>query len=178
MSLPSSYLKLTRMQRLFVDSRLSGLSQIASATAAGSTNPKKDCSRLEHNENVRKAMVDMMAKGAEEVGFGRKEAHDMYMEAYQNAETASEQIMAVNAMVKLHGLEAPKKVEVDHTHQHNHEMRFLPTEELMKLAGMEDQLVLEGEFEEVEERPVLEPPEVTEENSIEHEEVSETPGYR
>lgn len=178
MSLPSSYLKLTAKQRTYVDSRLSGLSQTASAAAAGVATPRIEGSRMENNEKVRQAMVDMMAKTAEEVSFGRKEAHDMYLDAYQNAETASEQIMAVNAMVKLHGLEAPKKVEVDHTHNHNHELRFLPTEELMKLAGMEDQLVLEGEFEEVEERPVLEPPEVTDENSIDHEQVPETPGYR
>jgi phage I-like protein len=165
------------MQRLYVDGRLSGLSQIASASAAGAANPKNECSRLEHNENVRKALVDMMAKTAEEVNFGRKEAHDMYMDAYQNAETASEQIMAVNAMVKLHGLEAPKKVEVEHTHTHEGELRFMPTEELIKLAGMEGQLVLEGEFEEVESKPILEAPEVTEDNSIEPDEVPKTSGY-
>jgi hypothetical protein len=165
MSLPSSYSELTRQQRLYVDGRLSGLSQVAAASAAGCGTPRKDGHRLEKNEVVQKAMLDMMQRTADEVGFGRKEAHDMYMDAYMNAETAMEQIAAVNALVKLHGLEAPKKVEIEHTHDHNHELRFLPTEELMKLAGMDQKLVLEGEFEEVGEKPQLEPPEVTEDNS-------------
>lgn len=107
----------------------------------------------------------MMQRTADEVGFGRKDAHDMYMDAYQNAETATEQIAAVNALVKLHGLEAPKQVEVKHNHQVDGEIRYLPTEELMKLADMRADLTLEGEFEEIGEKPVLEPPAVTEDNS-------------
>ena len=101
--LPSSYLELTRKQRLYVDARLQGMSQVAAATAAGSTRPKSEAHRFETHEKVQQALVDRMAKVADEVDFSRKEAHDMYMEAYRNAETAMEQIAAVNAMVKLHG---------------------------------------------------------------------------
>ena len=39
----------------------------------------------------------------------------------------------------------------------------------MKLADMESSLTLEGEFEEVGEKPALEPPEATEGNTIESE---------
>lgn len=165
MSLPSSFHKLTRREQLYVEGRLQGLSQIASATAAGYAKPKTDCSRVEKKEHVQQAMLDMMQKSADEVGFGRKEAHDMYMEAYHNAETAMEQIAAVNALVKLHGLEAPKQLEVKHQHTVDGEIRYLPTDELMRLADMSDTLVLDGEYEEVGEKPVLEPPEVTEDNT-------------
>lgn len=164
-SLPSSYLQLTRKERIYVDSRLSGLGKVASASAAGYGQPTTECARLEKKEHVQAALVAMMERTAEEVGFSRKEAHDMYMDAYLNAETAMEQIAAVNAMVKLHGLEAPKQVEVKHEHKVDGEIRYLPTEELMKLAGMENDLVLDGEFEEVGAKPMLEPPEVTEDNS-------------
>lgn len=164
MSLPSSFRNLTRKQQLYVEGRLSGLTQVAAATAAGYGTPRKEGNELEKNENVQAALVDMMQRSADEVGFSRKEAHDMYMEAYRNAETASEQIMAVNAMVKLHGLEKPKQVEVKHEHHHGGELELLPTEELMKLAGMDKALTLEGEYEEVGEKPVLEPPKVTEDN--------------
>jgi len=173
MSLPSSYLDLTPKQRIYVDSLLSGLTKTASAAAAGSNRYEP----YEKSEKVREAIVAMTAMGAEEVGFGRREAHDMYMEAYQNAETAMEQIAAVNALVKLHGLEAPKKVEVEHNHTHSGELRFVPDDELMKLAGMDGQLTLEGEYEEVGEAPQLEPPKITEENSVDHAEVRETSGY-
>ena len=174
-SVPSSYLSLTARQRVYVDSRLQGLSKKASAAAAGSTRYES----YEGVDKVREALVDMIAKGAEEVGFTRKEAHQMYMEAYQNAETATEQIAAVNAMVKLHGLEAPKKVEVEHQHTHTGQIEHMPTEELMKLANMRDTLTLEGEFEQVEEKPVLEAPEVTEDNSIDSPELQNvSDGYR
>lgn len=179
MTVPSSYLKLTRMQRAYVDARLQGLTQVASATAAGCATPKNDGTRLEKNEDVQAAMVDMMSKTAEEVGFSRKEAHDMYMEAYQNAETATEQIAAVNAMVKLHGLEKPKQLEVKHEHVHSGQIEHLPTEELMRLAGMEKTLTLEGEYQEIEAKPVLEAPEVTEDNTIEDTELQDlSDGYR
>ncbi len=161
--LPNSYTKLTTKQRIYVDARLSGLSKTASAASAGS----KRYEPFENSETVRQAMVDMMQRGAEEVGFTRKDAHDMYMEAYQNAETAMEQVAAVNAMVKLHGLEAPKQVDVKHSHEHTGSVELLPTEELLKLADMESSLTLEGEFEEVEAKPVLEPPQVTDDNTIE-----------
>ena len=164
MSLPSSYLSLTRIQRGYVDGRLAGLTQIASAGAAGSAEPRSDANRLEKNENVQAALVAMMERSAEEVGFGRTEAHNMYMDAYQNAETATEQIAAVNAMVKLHGLEKPKEVVVQHNHNVTGQIEHMPTEELIKLAGMENELAIEGEFEEVEPKPKLEPPEVTEDN--------------
>lgn len=176
-SLPSSYLKLTRQQRLYVDSRLQGLTQVASAAAAGAANPKKAGNQMEKSKSVQAALVSMMERTAEEVNFGRKEAHDMYMDAYQNAETAAEQIAAVTAMVKLHGLEAPKKVEVEHNHSHSGELRFMPTEDLVKLAGMEEELALEGEFQEIGEAPMLQPPEITDENTLDQENVRETSGY-
>lgn len=179
MTVPSSYLKLTRMQRTYVDARLQGLSQVASATAAGCATPKNDGTRMEKNEDVQAAMIDMMSQTAEEVGFSRKEAHDMYMEAYQNAETATEQIAAVNAMVKLHGLEKPKKIEIDHKVEHTGQIEHLPTGELMRLAGMEKTLTLDGEYEEVEKKPVLEAPDVTEDNTIEDAELQDlSGGYR
>lgn len=178
MSLPSSYLSLTRIQRGYVDGRLAGLTQIASAAAAGCTDPRSEGSRLEKNENVQAAMVAMMEKSAEEVGFGRKEAHDMYMDAYTNAETATEQIAAVNAMVKLHGLEKPKEVVVQHNHSHTGKIEHMPTDELMKLAGMDSVLAIEGEYEEVEPKPKLAPPEVTDDNVENPKEVRRVPdGY-
>lgn len=160
----SSYLDLTRMQRIYVDSRLAGMSQVAAATAAGATRPKTECWRLEKNDAVRAVMVDRMQKTADDVDFSRKEAHEMYMDAYRNADTAMEQVAAVNAMVKLHGLEKPKVLEIKHDHNHHGQLEFMPTDKLMELAGMDD-LVLEGEYEEIEAAPRLGAPEVTDDNT-------------
>jgi hypothetical protein len=150
--------KLTHKERLYVEARLGGMSRVAAATAAGYANPGKEGSIIDAKEHIQAAMVDAMQKSSEEVGFGRREAHDMYMQAYMNADTAAEQIAAVNAMVKLHGLEAPRVLEVKHEHKHEGSLQLMPTDELMKLAGMDKALALEGEFEQVGEKDLLEAP--------------------
>ena len=55
-------------------------------------------------------------------------------------------VMAVRAMIELHGIAAPKQVEHKHSHNHTHQLEYMETEELMKLADMND-LALEGEYE-------------------------------
>lgn len=147
-NLPSSLKGLTPKQRIYVESRLAGMTQVASATAAGYASPKQHANDLEKNENVQKALMAAMSDLAEEIGFTRKEAHDMLMSAYTNAATASEQIQAVKEMINLHGLAAPKQVEHKHEHQGTVSLERMDTHELLKLAEMED-LTLEGEFEEV-----------------------------
>lgn len=153
-SLASSLLKLTAKERIYVESRLSGLSKVASASAAGYASPKQHAYELEKKEHIQKALVSAMNDIAEEVGFTRKEAHDMLMSAYMNAATAGEQIAAVKEMVALHGIAAPKQVEHKHEHQGQVSLERMETAELMKLADMED-LVLEGEYEVIDDRKLL-----------------------
>ena len=147
-NLAKSLLKLRPKERIYVQSRLEGLTQVASAAAAGYANPKQNAHRLEKQENIQKAMVEAMDEIAEEVGFTRKEAHDMLMSAYQNAATAAEQISAVKEMINLHGLAAPKQVEHKHEHAGQVSLERMETQELLKLADMED-LILDAEFTDV-----------------------------
>lgn len=156
-NLASSLLDLTHKERIYVESRLAGLGKVASARAAGYDQPNQNASRIENSEKVQRAMMAGMNQLAEEMTFTRREAHDMLMSAYLNAATATEQVMAVRAMVELHGIAAPKQVEHQHKHEHVHQLEYMETEDLMKLAGMED-LYLEGEYEvlDEEETPMLE----------------------
>lgn len=142
--LASLLLKLTPQKRLYVQARLDGCNITAAAMAAGTD--KKNGSRLEKDPEVQAAMVAAMNELAEDVQFSRKDAHEMLYSAYQNAATATEQVMAVRAMVELHGIAAPKKVEVEHNHKVTGQLEHVPTAELMKIAGM-DGLTLEGEYE-------------------------------
>jgi len=144
--LASSLAKLNPKERIYVQSRLEGLTQIASASAAGYAHPKTRGNELEKKDHIQAAIISAMQETAEEVGFTRREAHDMLMSAYQNAATAAEQIQAVKEMIALHGLAVPKQIEVKHQHQGTVSLERMETSELMKLADMED-LVLEGEFE-------------------------------
>lgn len=145
-SLASSLAKLTPKERIYVESRLAGLSQVASASAAGFAQPRVRGNEVEKRPHIQKALMEAMNDIAEEIGFTRKEAHDMLMNAYQNAATAAEQIAAVKEMIALHGLAKPKQVEHKHEHTGTVSLERMETAELMRLADMED-LVLEGEFE-------------------------------
>lgn len=147
-NLAESLLKLKPRERIYVQNRLAGLTQIASAAAAGYPNPRTRGHELEKNPIIQAAMLKAMSDIAEEVGFTRKEAHDMLMQAYQNAATAGEQIQAVKEMINLHGIAAPKQVEHKHTHDGTVSLERMETRELLELAGMEN-FILEGEFEDV-----------------------------
>lgn len=147
-SLASSLLKLTPKERIYVESRLAGLTQIASASAAGVASPNAHATEWEAKPQIQAAMLMAMQETAEEVGFTRKEAHEMLMSAYNNAATAAEQIQAVKEMISLHGIAEARKIEIKHEHTGVVSLERMETKELMKLAGLES-LILEGEFEEV-----------------------------
>jgi hypothetical protein len=133
-------------QRIYVESRLKGMAPKAAAVAAGYKGGTNSTKVLENTPAVVNAMRRGMEIFAQDVAFGRREAHDMLMEAYRNSTTAAEQVGAVRELIKLHGLAAPIK------HQHVHEgtiaLEAMSSEELLKLAQMED-FTLEGEFAEV-----------------------------
>jgi hypothetical protein len=147
----SSPKKLNPKEAIYTQSRLAGLSQIASASAAGCNNPQRDGYNMEQKPHVQAAIAAALTELAEEVGFTRKEAHEMLMSAFQNAATAAEQIQAVKEMIALHGLAAPKKLEVKHNHDHSGTISLerMETGDLMKLANLDQSLTLEGEFKEV-----------------------------
>lgn len=155
--------------QIYVKSRLDGMTQIASAQAAGSLHPRQHGTIWEKRPDVQRAMLEVAEGIAEEIGFSRKEAHDMLIDAYRNAETATEQVAAVRELINLHGLAKPKVVEHKHDHQHTAVLEHMPNDELLKLADMTD-IVLDAEYE------VLgdgDGPEV-----IENEEATDGPGYQ
>ena len=144
---------LTDMQRLYVQARLEGMTQVAAATAAGAANPKKNAHKFEQSENVRRALRQSKAIFAEKLAFDRKKAHDMYMNAYRAADTATEQKLVVDSLVKLHGIAAPEQKKIEHTHKgqitHKKQLQHLPDSKLLEMANLspaEDPNVIDGEF--------------------------------
>ncbi len=152
-NLASCFLELSPKERIYCENRLSGMSKVASATAAGFASAKKMAYEIETRPHVMEALVAATQIFAEEVGFTRREAHDMLMSAFRNADTAMEQISAVRELIKLHGIAAPVKVEVEHTHTHEMLLENMPLKELMQLANMKG-ITLEGDFERVADRKV------------------------
>lgn len=142
--------KLTHMQRLYVKARSEGASKTAAATAAGMANPKHNANKFEESEAVRDALRAIAEITADAIAFSRKDAHEMYMQAYYSAATAAEMVMAINGIVKLHGLAAPEVKELRHKHQgriEHAQISNMPDSELAKLAQLKDSPFIDAEFE-------------------------------
>lgn len=148
---------LTHMQRLYVKARLEGMTKVASATAAGQASPQKNAHKIEESQAVRDALKVCMQITADDVAFTRKDAHDMYLQAYYAAATSMEMKAAVDGLVKLHGLAAPEVKELRHKHsgllEHQHKLEALPDSELARLANLEDTPFIDAEFEEATNQP-------------------------
>ena len=99
-------------------------------------------------EVIKEAQRQELHKANIEIAFTKADAHMMYLEAHAKAENASEEIKAVDSMVKLHGLNAPDKVDINITT--TEQLRELSDEELAKLAGS-DILLSPDDYEAVDE---------------------------
>jgi len=147
---------LTRIQQLYVKARLEGMSKFAAATAAGISNPRANGGKIEKSAAVREALRVGRELLAAEVLFTRKQAHQMLMEAYANADTATEQVLAIREMIKLHGVAAPEVKELRHqvTGKVEHEeVKRLSDSDLLRLAQLPTERVpqvLEAEYDIIE----------------------------
>ena len=94
-------------------------------------------------EMSRQASID-----AGQIEFTRNDATIMLMEAHAKSATATEEVNAVDKLIKLHGLNTPEKVEVNITRRD--QLDELGDDELMKLSGR-DILLAPEDYTQVEE---------------------------
>lgn len=155
-SIAKSIAPLTYMQKIYVESIVKGMSKVASATAAGQPNPKKNYVRLDKSPTVLRALQEIREVTAGDIMFGVVEAHDLLMQAFHAATTSAEMTQAANALIKLHGTAKPevKEIHQHHTGSVNHHASVddLSDEQLMRLAGVDknDRPLLESTATEVE----------------------------
>jgi hypothetical protein len=70
-----------------------------------------------------------------DVKFTKNDAHMMYLEAHKKAKDATEEIKAVDSLVRLHDLLAPQKVEINVSGID--QLKDLDDAQLTELAGMD-----------------------------------------
>ena len=141
---------LTDQQRIYVTFRLKGMSRVASAAAAGGDGTNSV--RYEKSHAVQEAIRAGREALAHEIMFDRRKAHEMLEDAHRNAANATEQILAIREMIKLHGVAAPEVKELRHsvTGGDKQEVKRLSDADLFRMARLTDAelpRVLEGEFE-------------------------------
>lgn len=156
MDLSAAFVGLTDKQRIYVESRLRGMSQIASARAAGSeADPGRSAEQYEANPSVKAAIEKGRQISIAHTGYTREKIAEMLQRAYDCATTAAEMVMAARELGRLHGNYAPTNVKIDHSHRltdarTESDLRRLPTSELEKLAHMRGGDFVEADFTEVE----------------------------
>lgn len=156
MDLSSAFVGLTDKQRIYVESRLQGMSQVASARAAGAgVNPDRSAEQYERNPMVAAAIERGRQISIAHTGYNREKIAEMLQRAYDCAESAAEMVMAARELGRLHGVYAPTNVKVDHNHRltdarNSGNLKSLTTAELEKLAQLHGNEVIEGEFTEIE----------------------------
>jgi hypothetical protein len=134
---------LTAQERSFVTLLLRGLNPAMAASSLGMS--ASDGLELAVEERIRKHLDYMrpmldpkMYQAQGDISFTRNDATLLYMEAHKKAKDATEEIKAVDSLVKLHDLLQPQKVEV--TVQRMDQLRGLDDNELQELAELDIEL--------------------------------------
>lgn len=133
---------LTAQEEAFVQFRVRGLNAVASARSAGYPAPFKAAEELAARPEIDEkiafyrelARQDAIRAGAE-IEFTKADATRLYLEAHAKAATATEEIKAVDSLVKLHGLAEPEKREIVVTSRQ--QMETLDDSKLLELAGQD-----------------------------------------
>jgi hypothetical protein len=131
---------LTAQERSFVHLLLRGLNPVMAATALQMTN--EDGLNLATQERIQthldymRPMFDpKMFQASADIMFTKNDATLLYMEAHKKSKDATEEIKAIDSLVKLHDLLQPAKVEV--TVKRMDQLRGLNDKELQELAGLD-----------------------------------------
>lgn len=149
-------LDLTDKQRIYVESRLRGLSKAASARAAGAVkDPGRGAEQYEAIDAVQTAIARGRQLSIEHTGYTRERVIQMLEQAFYCATTAGEMVMAAREIGKINGLYPATNVKVDHTHKlqdvrSTQDIARLTTAQLLQLAQQRGADIIEGEFTELE----------------------------
>lgn len=145
-SLTSQYIslgigKLTAQEEQYVLRRAQGINPNAAARSVGYKKPAQAVAELAQREDITMAISYMReiqrqtAIKAGAIEFTKDDATALYLEAHAKAANATEEIKAVDSLVKLHGLATPEKVEININTRE--QLQSIPDEELLNIAGQD-----------------------------------------
>ena len=136
--------KLTSQEEVYVQRRTQGLNPSAAARAAGFRYPAKAVAEMADRDDIKlcisylREMQRQMAINAGAIDFTKDDATVLYLESHAKAETAAEEIRAVDSLVKLHGLPTPERVELNITRRD--QLEDMDDKDLLKMTGQDIQL--------------------------------------
>lgn len=151
MDLSAAFEGLDDRERVYVESRVRGMSRVAANAAAGYAPTTQTEAQ---NPTVKAAIERAREISIKQTGIDLQKITEMLMDAYRSAVNATEMVMAARELGKLHDLYPSQKLKIDHTHalkdvKTASDVKRLSTAELMKLANVRGGDYLEAEFTEV-----------------------------
>lgn len=96
-------------------------------------------------KQIREFFDPELYKSKIKIDFTKDDATMLYMEAHRKAANSTEEIKAIDSMVKLHGLAEPEKRELKVTNIK--QLRSMSDAQLQRMAEGED--IIEGDWEEI-----------------------------
>lgn len=146
--------KLTIAEERYIQFRNQGVNPTAAARMAGFKHPAKAVAEMAERPEINQAiayMREMSRAYAIQYGaieFTKDQATALYLEAHSKAANATEEIKAIDSLVKLHGLAEPEKKSIEITRRD--QLEDMSDDELLKLSGQDillspdDYMVKEG----------------------------------
>jgi len=150
-SLESQLLALSAKQRIYVESRIEGLSPAQSCAAAGTTMKP---AHMENHPRIKMVMFQLTRGALRKLELTRNEVLAGFMDAVDASSSATELVMAWREIGKVIGAYEPAVVVHKHTDMTPEKISSMSDEELLKMAAMEgfklsDDDIIEAEYEEV-----------------------------
>lgn len=134
--------RLTAQEEHYVQMRVRGLNPNAAAKASGYTNVMKSVAELHQRPEIDEAIVfyrEASKQAAIRAGaiaeFTKDDATRLYLEAHAKSANSTEEIKAVDSLVKLHGLAEPEKRTIEITSRE--QMETMDDAALLEITGQE-----------------------------------------
>lgn len=133
--------RLTIQEENYIQRRAQGLEPLAAARAAQFPNAHKAVARMAEREDINLAISyarEMMRQQAINNGaieFTKDDATQLYLEAHATSINSMEKIRAIDSLVKLHGLAAPERREIEITQRS--QMSELNDDDLLRMTGQD-----------------------------------------
>lgn len=131
--------RLSAQRESYVLFRVRGINPSAAAREAGFDRPSQTALELMEDDTLNLMISTLreisrhQAIAAGAIDFTKDDATRLYLEAHAKSATATEEIKAVDSLVKLHGLATPEKVEVQITRRD--QLEELDDDALIKMSG-------------------------------------------
>ena len=157
--------KLTPKQQLYLENRIQGMSQKASATAAGYSGGSSSMD-LENHPRIKFLMHEATKQAFKKISVTRHDVVAGFMDAVNMADSSTELVMAWRELGKIIGAYEPEVKVIAHVDVTAEKVRNMKDEDLLKMAEIETYLnpVMEADIVEAEYSEVVENPSIEDEN--------------